>query len=63
MGDDKKRPVIDKDMCTGCGICIDECPNKVLELVNEIANLAKPAECDGCGKCAESCPNEAITMK
>ena len=63
MADEKKQPVIDKDMCTGCGICIDECPKKVLELVNDIASPVRIQDCDGCGKCSESCPNEAIVMK
>ena len=63
MGDEKKRPVIDKDTCTGCGICVDECPNSVLEVVNDIAEVQKPESCDGCGKCAEACPNEAIKME
>ncbi|MCK4926197.1 4Fe-4S binding protein, partial [Candidatus Aerophobetes bacterium] len=22
-----EKPVIDEDLCTGCEICIDECPN------------------------------------
>ena len=63
MAEEKKKPEIDKEQCTGCGICVDECPNKVLELVNDIATVTKPQSCDGCGKCAESCPNEAIKMK
>ncbi|OIN95692.1 hypothetical protein AUJ66_08675 [Candidatus Desantisbacteria bacterium CG1_02_38_46] len=63
MAEEKKSPVIDKEMCTGCEICIDECPNKALELVDDIASVVRVQDCDGCGKCAESCPNEAITMK
>lgn len=58
-----EKPVIDKELCTGCEICIDECPNNALEMVDDIANLVRPEDCDGCGDCAEGCPSEAITME
>ena len=58
-----EKPVIDKELCTGCEICIDECPNNALEMVDDIAVLVKPEDCDGKGECAECCPSEAITME
>ncbi len=58
-----EKPVIDKELCTRCEICVDECPNSCLELVDDIANLVRPEDCDGCGDCAEGCPSEAITME
>ncbi len=58
-----EKPVIDKELCTGCEICIDECPNNALELVDDIAELVRPEDCDGKGECAEACPSEAITME
>jgi NAD-dependent dihydropyrimidine dehydrogenase PreA subunit len=59
-----KRPVIDPEECTGCGICIDECPNECLEFDSEdIAILAKPETCDECATCEEACPTEAIKME
>ncbi len=63
MNEEKKRPAIDSETCTGCGVCIDECPQKTLELADDVAKLVRPDDCDGCGTCAESCPLEAITMK
>ncbi len=53
-----KKPVIDEELCTGCEICIDECPNNALEMVDDVAKLVKPEDCDGKGECAE-----AITME
>ena len=58
-----KKPVIDEELCTGCEICIDECPNNALEMVNDVAKLVRPDDCDGCESCAEECPSEAITME
>ncbi|MHB1391195.1 MAG: ATP-binding protein [Thermoleophilia bacterium] len=58
-----ERPKIDREECTGCGICVDECPQEVLELDSEdIAVLARPDSCDSCATCEDACPTEAITM-
>jgi len=58
-----KKPVVDEELCTGCDICVGECPNDALELASDVAKLVKPDDCDGCESCAEECPSEAITMK
>ena len=56
------KPVVDKDLCTACGICVDECPTSALDL-EDTAVLARPNDCSECGTCEEVCPNEAITLK
>ena len=58
-----EKPVIDKELCTGCEICVDECPTNALEMVDDIAELVRPEDCDGKGECAETCPSEAIKME
>ena len=58
-----QKPVIDESLCTGCGICIDVCPNQALEMIDGHAKLAKPEACDGSGGCADSCPMQAIVLK
>jgi len=59
-----ERPKIDPEECTGCGICVDECPNECLELDSEdVAALVNADDCDGCATCEESCPTEAIVME
>lgn len=62
MAQDKKA-VIDKDLCVDCGVCIDECPNNTLEMIDDLAVLVRPEDCDACGKCVDICPSEAITLK
>ena len=57
------KPVIDEEVCTGCGICVDACPEGALELVGDKAKLAYPDKCTGCGTCEEQCPNGAITLE
>ncbi len=57
------RPVIDRDECTGCGTCVDSCPNGVLDLVDEISEVVNEEECTGCGTCVEECPMGAIEIE
>lgn len=58
-----EKAVVDGELCSGCGICIDVCPHQALELVDGVAKLTKPEVCDGSGECAEACPVQAITLK
>lgn len=57
-----QKAIVDADLCTGCGICVDECPQQAIEMVDGLAkvNLEK---CDGDARCVESCPVEAISVK
>lgn len=32
----KEDYVIDYDYCKGCGICAEECPTKVIEMIQEV---------------------------
>ena len=38
------KPVIDEEACTGCGTCVDVCPEGALELVGDKAKLAYPRQ-------------------
>ncbi len=57
------KPVIDKDSCTGCTICVEECPTEALDIAEDVAVLANPDVCDSCGVCEEVCPVSCITME
>ena len=54
-------PVVDPNVCTACGICVDECPQTCYDL-EDIARLNRPDDCTECGICVDSCPNSAISM-
>ena len=41
-------PWIDKEICTGCGVCIDECPVDTIVMVDSKAEI----KMDGCIRCA-----------
>jgi ferredoxin len=55
--------VIDPQVCTGCGICVERCPTDAIAL-NE-AGWAQRDEnaCLGCGVCSRFCPEGAIALK
>ncbi|MBU0672608.1 MAG: 4Fe-4S binding protein [Candidatus Margulisbacteria bacterium] len=60
---DGQKAVIDEGQCTGCGICVDVCSTKALEMVDDLAKLVRPGDCDGRGECVEACPVQCITLK
>ena len=35
------HPVIEADECIGCGICVDACPQEVLEVVGGKADVVR----------------------
>ena len=52
-------PWVKKDMCTGCGTCVEECPTGAMSLEDGVASI-NDAECIRCGKCHDVCPEEAV---
>jgi MinD superfamily P-loop ATPase len=50
---------IDREKCTGCGICLNVCSVKAITLVNGKAQIDKE-KCTNCGVCAPACPADAI---
>ena len=60
------KALVDKDTCTGCGLCCDTCP-EVFEMDNDVAKVImaevpQDAE-DKCREAAEGCPGEAISIE
>jgi len=54
-------PIIDRELCTGCGACIEICPPRALVMEQEIARLEEEF-CEECGFCAAECSVGAITI-
>lgn len=48
-------------LCDGCGECQSVCPNRVIELREQLAQLSLDyGECSLCGNCVEACPSQAL---
>lgn len=53
--------VVDMDACTGCGICKDACPKKVVQIREEKAYICDT--CEGKPYCVQICPQNALTFE
>lgn len=60
------RVTIEPALCTGCGLCVRDCPAFALELERESRNKFKiihyPDRCAYCGQCETSCQFGAVTL-
>ncbi|HUW23629.1 MAG TPA: 4Fe-4S binding protein [bacterium] len=60
-----KRKIIkiDEEKCNGCGLCIPNCPEGALQIIDGKARLISDLFCDGLGACIGYCPEGAITIE
>jgi 2-oxoglutarate ferredoxin oxidoreductase subunit delta len=71
----KGRIEIDSELCKGCGLCINVCPKKQIEISDNLNKKGYyPArykeqeckdterKCTGCAMCALTCPDIAIDV-
>lgn len=63
------RIEVSEELCKGCGICVEYCPPRVIELSDRIsprgyhpAVLRDPNGCTGCAICGKVCPDLAIEV-
>ncbi len=54
------QPTINRERCTGCGACADECQRGLLIVENGCAGIVPEKICMDCGHCAAICPADAI---
>ena len=64
------RPLVEKDRCKGCGLCVHACPSHVLAMSHEInargyfyPAVEHPDDCNGCRHCVLVCPDGAIQVE
>jgi NAD-dependent dihydropyrimidine dehydrogenase PreA subunit len=53
---------IDQNKCTGCGMCIPNCPEGAIQIIDKKARLVSDLMCDGLGACLGHCPEGAISV-
>ena len=59
-----KRKIIqiDEEKCNGCGLCIPNCHEGALQIIDGKARLISDLFCDGLGACLGYCPEGAIEI-
>jgi len=62
-------PIINKERCKGCGLCIANCPTDILAKTSDVNDqgayytvCTDESLCIACGNCAVMCPDAAIEI-
>ena len=59
---EKWLPIVDPDLCSGCGSCVNLCAPACLGIPLDCAVLQYPGDCNSDGLCVRVCPAGAIEM-
>jgi MinD superfamily P-loop ATPase len=54
-------PLIDRDKCQGCGLCVSVCACGALMIEDSVVRAVEVEECQWCTLCELVCPNNAIS--
>jgi ferredoxin len=60
-----KRKIIkiNEKKCNGCGLCLPQCPEGAIQIIDGKARLISDLFCDGLGACLGYCPQGAISIE
>ncbi|MBU1138547.1 MAG: 4Fe-4S ferredoxin [Proteobacteria bacterium] len=53
---------IDEELCNGCGLCVPDCAEGSLVIIDGKARMVSDKLCDGLGACLGSCPTGALQI-
>ncbi|MFB3884505.1 MAG: 4Fe-4S dicluster domain-containing protein [Thermodesulfobacteriota bacterium] len=61
------RLLLDREKCSGCGLCAIDCPTKALTFSQDdepdtYQILFRQEVCEGCGACEKSCPETCLQL-
>ena len=59
----RKIVKIDEDKCDGCGLCVPDCAEGAIQVIDGKAKLLAENLCDGLGNCLGVCPRDAIIIE
>jgi ferredoxin len=48
-----------KDLCLGCGLCVESCPQQAISIASATAEINQ-GRCNQCHICLDVCPQGAI---
>jgi NAD-dependent dihydropyrimidine dehydrogenase PreA subunit len=54
---------INEELCNGCGLCVPNCHEGALQVIDGKIRLVSELMCDGLGACIGHCPEGAITIE
>lgn len=61
--------VVENEVCKGCNLCVEACPQDVLALHKKVnskgyhySHMGNPEACTGCMNCSAVCPDSCITV-
>ncbi len=54
---------LDESKCTGCGTCMEVCPQGVFRMNTRHVEIHDRDACMECGACSRNCPSEAVSVK
>jgi Fe-S-cluster-containing hydrogenase component 2 len=57
---DKTMLRVRKDLCLGCGLCVESCPQQAISIISATAQINQD-RCNQCHICIDVCPQGAIT--